>query len=314
MNNLQFSGHPIYTDRYNSCEQNVCRGEKNMRKNRTAKFIFNGALLAVMAVLGVTAYQVANKPEHIQEVLPLESTKESDTAKTDGDSSTDDSSLAEAGTNMVEADLDGISDTGILDSESLINESDNSSATDMASLDNTVDLTNSADINDTADISSSADIGESTSVNAQVSLHKGPEINFSEDTLMEWPVNGHVLIDYSMDQSVYFPTLDQYKLSPAISVQAVEGAPVVSAVNGTVYSIENNAQTGTTVTMELGNGYQAIYGQLTDLDVAEGDTVTKGSIIGYVAAPTIYYSEEGSNLYFAMKKDGEPIDPITYLP
>ena len=131
---------------------------------------------------------------------------------------------------------------------------------------------------------------------------------------MEWPVNGHVLIDYSMDQSVYFPTLDQYKLSPAISVQAVEGAPVVSAVNGTVYSIENNAQTGTTVTMELGNGYQAIYGQLTDLDVAEGDTVTKGSIIGYVAAPTIYYREEGSNLYFAMKKDGEPIDPITYLP
>ena len=209
-----------------------------MRKNRTAKFIFNGALLAVMAVLGVTAYQVANKPEHIQEVLPLESTKENDTAKADGANSTDDSSLAEAGTNMVEADLDGISDTGILDSESLINESDNSSATDMASLDNTVDLTNSADINDTADISSSSDIGESTSVNAQISLHKGPEINFSEDTLMEWPVNGHVLIDYSMDQSVYFPTLDQYKLSPAISVQAVEGAPVVSAVNGTVYSIE----------------------------------------------------------------------------
>ena len=125
MNNLQFSGHPINTDRYNSCEQNVCRGEKNMRKNRTAKFIFNGALLAVMAVLGVTAYQVANKPEHIQEVLPLESTKENDTAKADGANSTDDSSLAEAGTNMVEADLDGISDTGILDSESLINESDN---------------------------------------------------------------------------------------------------------------------------------------------------------------------------------------------
>lgn len=129
-----------------------------MRKNRTAKFIFNGALLAVMAVLGVTAYQVANKPEHIQEVLPLESTKENDTAKADGADSTDDSSLAEAGTNMVEADLDGISDTGILDSESLINESDNSSATDMASLDNTVDLTNSADINDTADIFSSSDI------------------------------------------------------------------------------------------------------------------------------------------------------------
>ena len=272
-----------------------------MRKNRTAKLIFNGTLLAVMAVFGVTAYQTANKSEHIQEVLPLESTKENDTARAGGDGSTDDTSLAEAGTNMVEADLDGISDNTV-------------DLTNSAKLNDTADISNSAKLNDTADISSSADIEESTSVNAQVSLHKDPEISFSEDTLMEWPVNGHVLIDYSMDQSVYFPTLDQYKLSPAISVQAVEGAPVVSAVNGTVYSIKNDARTGTTVTMELGNGYQAIYGQLTDLNVAEGDTITKGSIIGYVAAPTKYYSEEGSNLYFAMKKDGEPIDPITYLP
>ena len=96
-----------------------------MRKNRTAKFIFNGALLAVMAVLGVTAYQVANKPEHIQEVLPLESTKENDTAKADGANSTDDSSLAEAGTNMVLSRLamsvaDELSDSFIKDSLSRI--------------------------------------------------------------------------------------------------------------------------------------------------------------------------------------------------
>ena len=234
-----------------------------MRKNRTARFIFNGALLAVMAVLGVTAYQVSNKQEHIQEVLPLESTQENDTAN--GESSADSGTLAE---------MDEMSDTGILDEEAVVKEAANE-------VDNAADLTG---------VENSADIGESTSVNAQVSLNQSPEINFSEDTLMEWPVNGHVMIDYSMDQSVYFPTLDQYKLSPAISVQAVEGAPVVSAVNGTVYSIENDAETGTTVTMELGNGYQAIYGQLTDLDVAEGDSVEKGEIIGYVAAPTKYYS------------------------
>ena len=116
-----------------------------------------------------------------------------------------------------------------------------------------------------------------------------------------------------MDQTVYFPTLDQYKLSPAIAVQAVEGAPVLASVPGTVYSIEENAQTGTTVTMEIGSGYQAIYGQLEDLTVSQGDIVKKGTTIGYVAEPTKYYSAEGANLYFAMKKDGEPIDPITYL-
>ena len=276
-----------------------------MRKNRTAKLIFNGALLAVMAVIGVTAYQVSNKSGKIQEVLPLESTNESDTAKSGGEDSGKTSSLAEAGTSLVEADLGGAGDIEI----------NNSADTDgIAGMAELSDTNMAANADGLADIENTADIGASTSVNAQVAVNNGPEINFSEDTLMEWPVSGQILIDYSMDQSVYFPTLDQYKLSPAISVQAVEGAPVMSAVNGKVYSVENDAQTGTTVTMELGNGYQAIYGQLTDLAVAEGDTVSKGDIIGYVAAPTKYYSEEGSNLYFAMKQNGEPIDPIAYLP
>lgn len=153
-----------------------------------------------------------------------------------------------------------------------------------------------------------------TAANPQAAPLNLPEVNFSEETLMEWPIHGNILVDYSMDSTVYFPTLDQYRLSPAIAVQADEGAPVMSAVNGTVYSVEETAKTGTTVTMELGNGYQAVYGQLKDLNVSEGDTVEKGAIIGYVNAPTKYYSEEGSNLYFAMKKDGKPIDPIAYLP
>ena len=139
-------------------------------------------------------------------------------------------------------------------------------------------------------------------------------LNFSDTSVLTWPVRGNVILDYSMDQTTYFPTLDQYKLSPAIAVGTVEGAPVVAAVNGKVYSIEQNAQTGTTLTMELGNGYQAVYGQLTDLTVSEGDTIKKGTTIGYIAQPTKYYSTEGTNLYFAMKKDGEPIDPIEYLP
>ena len=141
-----------------------------------------------------------------------------------------------------------------------------------------------------------------------------PKLSFSADTDMTWPVNGNILLDYNMDQTIYFPTLDQYKLNPAISVQAAEGAPVLASVPGTVYSIEENAQTGTTVTMEIGSGYQAIYGQLKDLEVAEGDTVAEGAVIGYIAAPTKYYSSEGSNLYFAMKENGEPVDPIAYLP
>ena len=107
----------------------------------------------------------------------------------------------------------------------------------------------------------------------------------------------------------------KYGKSCAENPVGLHGATApAAAADGTVYSIEEDAQTGTTLTMELGSGYQAVYGQLKDLCVEEGDTVTEGTVIGYVSAPTKYYSKEGNNLYFAMKKDGKPIDPIAYLP
>lgn len=138
-------------------------------------------------------------------------------------------------------------------------------------------------------------------------------LDFTEDSIMEWPVRGTVLVDYNMDETVYYPTLDQYRVSPAIALQAVEDAPVYAAADGQVLSVVQDACTGTTVTMELGNGYQAVYGQLKDLTVAEGDTVKEGEVIGNISAPTKYYSVEGPNLYFAMKKDGVPVDPFEYL-
>ena len=138
-------------------------------------------------------------------------------------------------------------------------------------------------------------------------------LDFTEDSVMEWPVRGTVLVDYNMDETVYYPTLDQYRVSSAIALQAVEDAPVYAAADGQVLSVVQDACTGTTVTMELGNGYQAVYGQLKDLTVAEGDTVKEGEVIGNISAPTKYYSVEGPNLYFAMKKDGVPVDPFEYL-
>ena len=65
--------------------------------------------------------------------------------------------------------------------------------------------------------------------------------------------------------------------------------------------------------MDLGNGYQATYGQLKDITVEPGQTVGSGTILGYVSDPTKYYVKEGANLYFAMTKDGNPIDPMIYI-
>lgn len=140
------------------------------------------------------------------------------------------------------------------------------------------------------------------------------DLMFSEATIMELPVAGTVLIPYNMKNTVYFPTLDLYQCNPGVVFSAAEGTPVLAAADGEVVSVENDARTGLTVTMNLGNGYEAIYGQLTDVSLEAGQKVQKAARIGAVAAPTKYYVKEGSNLFFEMKKDGKAIDPMVYLP
>lgn len=276
-----------------------------MTKNRIVKYAANTALLAVLAAAGIGVYQIGTytPDKELQEEL-----------QTDQNEETEDTSMTDVDTSLVDAE---ISDTNNKKNEAkektaqIFSDAENSSEKTSESVSADEIITENTD---TAKAAENFLTDQEKVTDVSAGALSTPKLNFSEATPMEWPVHGTILLDYNMDQTVYFPTLDQYKLSPAIAVQAVEGAPVTAAADGTVYSIEETAQTGTTLTMELGSGYQAVYGQLKDLCVEEGDTVTEGTVIGYVDAPTKYYSEEGDNLYFAMKKDGKPIDPIAYLP
>ena len=124
---------------------------------------------------------------------------------------------------------------------------------------------------------------------------------------------GNVLMNYSMDQTIYFSTLDQYKYNPALIIGGEVGTEVTASARGIVKSVEVNAQTGNTVTMDLGNGYEAVYGQLKEVPVQEGNYVEQGELVGYLSEPTKYYSVEGCNLYFQLLKDGEPVNPMEYM-
>lgn len=139
------------------------------------------------------------------------------------------------------------------------------------------------------------------------------ELNFSADNKMLWPTSGDVIMNYSMDKTVYFATLDQYKYNPALIISSAVNDQVLSASKGLVKSIDQTAETGTTVTIDLGNGYEAIYGQLKEVAVKSGDYVEAKTILGYISEPSKYYSIEGSNLYFAVRKDGQPVNPLEFL-
>ena len=153
---------------------------------------------------------------------------------------------------------------------------------------------------DTKDVETAANVSE-------------PELHFSAADSIGWPINGDVVLNYSMDKSVYFATLDQYKYNPAVVIQGEVNDKVVAAADGQVISVDTSAETGLTVTMGLGSGYQAVYGQLKEVELSPGDYVTRGDTIGFISEPTKYYSVEGSNLYFELMKDGNPVNPMDYL-
>ncbi len=146
-----------------------------------------------------------------------------------------------------------------------------------------------------------------------ISTAMQPTLSFGDTDTLVWPVVGNVLINYSMDKTVYFPTLDQYKYNPAIVIAANEGDMITAAAAGKVTSVFEDPQIGQAVTMDLGNGYEITYGQLKEILVSEGSYVSMGDMIASVAAPTKYYSIEGTNVYFKLTKDGNPVNPMTRL-
>lgn len=142
-----------------------------------------------------------------------------------------------------------------------------------------------------------------------------PELHFDAAADLNWPLEGtaNVILNYSMDRGVYFASLREYKYNPAIVISSDVNTPVKAAAAGKVTEITTNEETGTCITVDMGDGYSVRYGQLKEIPKNQGDYVESGETIGYISEPTKYYSEEGANLYFQLLKDGAPIDPMEYL-
>lgn len=136
---------------------------------------------------------------------------------------------------------------------------------------------------------------------------------FNEEAGLSWPVDGEILMKYSMDKVVYFKTLAQYKCNPALIIGAATGEQVCAAADCTVTDIATTDETGLTVTTSLDQHYQITYGQLANLKVTVGDKLSAGDPIGEIASPTKYYVTEGSNLYMKVTEDGETVDPLLLL-
>ena len=280
----------------------MIRGDVMRRNQKSFLIVLCLCMLSVSGVIGVYQYRKGQnqeaEPETPQQSAQTEETQETGPEK----------EAANSEGTVAQADTEENLDEAKIETEEDIYEIGEA---ELAQAEETEEDAASEETEETAVQSEEAE--EEPSEEEEADTSETEQFAFADDSRLIWPVDGDVILNYSMDKSIYFSTLNQYKYHPAIVISAEVGSEVRCAARGEVTDISVNEETGTTLTMDIGSGYQAIYGQLKEVTVEEGDTVESGTVIGYVSEPTKYYTLEGSNLYFQLLKNREPVNPMDYM-
>lgn len=106
-------------------------------------------------------------------------------------------------------------------------------------------------------------------------------LKFDAEKGLVWPVGSSekdIILKFSDSNTVYFKTLAQYKINPAVVIAAKTDEKVKAAAAGVVKSVKTDDETGTTVTVDIGSGYEVKYGQLKNLNVKTGQKIAKGEL------------------------------------
>ncbi|HEY6010875.1 MAG TPA: peptidoglycan DD-metalloendopeptidase family protein [Nitrospirota bacterium] len=124
---------------------------------------------------------------------------------------------------------------------------------------------------------------------------------------LSWPVDGPVLTRFGMQRHPEFGTM---VFRRGIEIEAAEGAPVRAVQAGQAAFADWYKGYGKLVILDHGNGFYTLYGNLSQLDLAKGDRVAKGQVIGLAGETG---SLKGAKLYFEIRRNGDAQDPLMWL-
>jgi murein DD-endopeptidase MepM/ murein hydrolase activator NlpD len=102
------------------------------------------------------------------------------------------------------------------------------------------------------------------------------------------------------------PTLGGTRMHSGIDLAAAAGTPIVATSDGRVDTASWNGGYGLFVSLDHGGGVETRYGHMSRLNVAAGQEVRKGQVIGYVGSTG---RSTGPHLHYEVRKNGRPVNP-----
>jgi len=121
-----------------------------------------------------------------------------------------------------------------------------------------------------------------------------------------WPVDGRVRVPFGRRKH---PRFDTYTVQNGIEIEASSESPVRAVHEGTVVFVERFRGYGLMVVLDHGGKHHSLYAHLAEAVVEPGQRVAAGETLGSVGGPGL----EDRGLYFEMRFQGRPQDPLDWL-
>ena len=122
---------------------------------------------------------------------------------------------------------------------------------------------------------------------------------------LEWPVTGRMLTRFGRRG----PGVERAPAETGVQFTVEEGSPVRAVHDGTVAFAGPFTGYGNLVIVDHGGQTFSLYGQLAAPQVERGAKIDRGNIVG--TAGRILAGIPG--MYFEMRVDGKPVDPLEWL-
>lgn len=117
-----------------------------------------------------------------------------------------------------------------------------------------------------------------------------------------WPLNGAVTSGYGPRWG---------RMHTGIDIDGVSGQTIVAAKGGVVILAEYYSGYGNAVVVDHGGGVATLYAHMSSFGVSNGEEVLQGQSVGTVGCTG---SCTGDHLHFEVRINGEPVNPMNYLP
>jgi murein DD-endopeptidase MepM/ murein hydrolase activator NlpD len=124
----------------------------------------------------------------------------------------------------------------------------------------------------------------------------------------QWPIQAPVTSEYGYR---IHPVYGTRRLHAGMDLGAPRGTPIAASTDGVVIFAGTQGGYGRTVIIDHGGGITTLYGHMSEIGASQGQTVSRGDIVGFVGATG---TATGNHLHFEVRVNGGAVNPRNYLP